>query len=182
MTMPDKALPEPEFSRSLRVADVPAEGLEVVLRATAGECTALARRFALGALDRLDVGGRVLRTGHGLRVDLRVEATVQQTCVVTLEPVTSVLVDEFACEFRRDVAEDGEFSLHWGEGDPPEPLVNERVDLGDLAADLLGAMIDPYPRRPDLPAPEEGRQEPTQTARAPAFERLKDWPGRRRGG
>jgi len=144
--MPDRAPPTPEFSRIFKVADVPRTGLDVTLTAGAAECAALARRFDLLGLENLSARGRLRPTAQGVRVALRVEALVHQACVVTLEPMASHLSDDLLCEFRRDLEDEAEISLEWGSEDPPEPLVNERVDLGDLVADVLGAMIDPYPR------------------------------------
>ena len=33
--------------------------------------------------------------------------------------------------------------------DPPEPIVNDVIDLGRVATDALFLGIDPYPRKPD---------------------------------
>ena len=44
-----------------------------------------------------------------------------------------------------------------GERDPPEPIVNGRIDLGAVTAEFLALGLDPYPRKPGVayePAPE----------------------------
>ncbi len=43
--------------------------------------------------------------------------------------------------------------------DPPDPIVNGRIDLGQLAAEFLALGLDPYPRKPGVefaPVVEDG--------------------------
>ena len=42
------------------------------------------------------------------------------------------------------------------EEDPPDPIVDGKVDLGALAAEFLALALDPYPRKPgaEFAAPE----------------------------
>jgi uncharacterized metal-binding protein YceD (DUF177 family) len=140
----------PEFSRAVAVADL--TGGEVRVEAGADEREALARRMELVALDGLDAtvrlvveeGGRVVR----LRGTLRAEVT--QSCVVTLEPVRSrieapierqyVVAEGPGMAAAVDIAPDGE--------EPPEPLVDGTVDLGEAVAEQLALEIDPFPRIP----------------------------------
>ena len=76
----------PEFSRIVPLARIPEAGREERLEAQPAECAALARRFAIPAVNRLravlrlrpEPGGAVLAEG-------RMEAEVVQDCVVTLE-------------------------------------------------------------------------------------------------
>ena len=42
--------------------------------------------------------------------------------------------------------------------DPPDPIVDGRIDLGALAVEFLALALDPYPRKPGAeftPPPEE---------------------------
>jgi hypothetical protein len=34
--------------------------------------------------------------------------------------------------------------------DPPDPIVNGRIDLGALASEFLALGLDPYPRKPGV--------------------------------
>jgi uncharacterized metal-binding protein YceD (DUF177 family) len=95
-----------------------------------------------------------------------VSATVGQTCVVTLEPVTNDvdeeidlvfmpkpipdrLVEKLQAEDDLSVEADAK-GIDWNKAwKEPEPLVNGRVDLGALAAEFLVLGLDPYPRKPD---------------------------------
>ena len=51
-----------------------------------------------------------------------------------------------------------------GGEDPPDPIVDGKIDLGALAAEFLALGLDPYPRKPgvafDPPEPQGGRDSP----------------------
>jgi uncharacterized metal-binding protein YceD (DUF177 family) len=155
MKKPERAtVPSPEFSRRIVVKDLPPEGTAQNLVADAAEREALTRRFDLLALDELEAAVEVWPLRGGLvRVEGRFRATVTQSCVVTLEPVTSRLEEMFAvlygppapltatAKVEVEVAPDEE------EG-PPEPIEDGEIDLGEAIAQQLALAIDPYPRAP----------------------------------
>ncbi len=164
-----------ELTRPLAVADIGAEPMLFDVVADAGERAALAKRFDLLALDSLT--GRVAvrrasaRDGSGevIRVRIDLDAAVVQRCVVTLEPVASSVSEVDAeVEFALD-ADTGEaareiaFSLD--DADPPEPLVGESIDIGELVAEHLALSLDPYPRSEGaaLDLPPEAEVEPRQS-------------------
>ena len=78
-----------------------------------------------------------------------VSAQAGQTCVVTLEPLDSVVEEPVDLLFTPQAAEvpAEEVSLRADE-EPPEPLVDGRVDLGAIATEFLLLGLDPYPRKP----------------------------------
>lgn len=151
--------PDP-WRAPVTVAHIPDTGLHRELEASAAERQAMAdlagvRDIPL-AQATFDVvpksGGRVQVTGH-------VRARVDQTCVVTLEPIESEIDEEvdliFApeAEVRRlaDLIEEGQDDHEPAEvADPPEAIVNGIIDLGRIATDALFLAIDPYPRKPGV--------------------------------
>lgn len=139
------------FSRPVAVADMTSEGLVLPLRATEAERQALARRFGLVSLPALAGEVRV-KTNFGGEIEVRgrFSATVEQTCVITLEPFSSSLEERFLLRFARGIAAAENAEEAWSSGDevPPEPIKGEMLDLGELVAQQLGLAIDPYPRRP----------------------------------
>jgi len=144
-----------EFSRVYRVDDLPPGGSTVTLIADATECAALARRVGLLALRGLTVRARlsprpvVRGVGRSVRVEGEFEAEVEQECVVTLEPVSSRVVDRFALAFADQVAPaESDLSIEPEADDEPEPLVDGAFDLGEAVAEVLALAIDPYPRAP----------------------------------
>lgn len=136
-----------EFSRFVdleRVSDA-----EVVhdIAATEEERAALAARFGLLAIDKLEARIRLRRTkGRAeLRLVGRLQAEVTQPCVVTLAPVENTVEEEFTVLYgsapaTADVEIDPEADALW------EPLPAAPLDLGELVAQELSLALDPYPR------------------------------------
>jgi uncharacterized metal-binding protein YceD (DUF177 family) len=144
------------WSYAVTVSKIPEAGLHQDIEANASQLTALAAlagvRSIADARASLDLmpsaDGRVLVTG-------RVIAAVEQTCVVTLDPVENVVDERIDVTFAppsqipkmpkvvtKEEGEDAEIP------DPPEPIVNGAIDLGRLVTELLILGIDPYPRKP----------------------------------
>jgi hypothetical protein len=68
--------------------------------------------------------------------------------------VTQELDDAFRLVFAEDVdegrdPESGEALLN-ANGDAPEPLTGNMLDVGEIAAEQLSLTADPYPRRPGI--------------------------------
>jgi len=160
----------PEFSRRVRAADLE-DGREtaVSLAADAAERAALARRFGLTDLVRLQAAVRLLRTGPLVTATADLEADVVQSCVVTLEPVPAAIRDRatrlYADPGPADEGEGGEeVVVQIDEDDPPEPIVDGAIDIGELVAEEMGLRLEPYPRSPgaafDAPAGEDALESP----------------------
>ena len=77
----------------VRLEDVPESGLHFDLVADEHVRAGLAALAGVPDMPRLEAAIDVARHGGGLRATGRVSATVEQTCVVTLEPVEN-RVDE----------------------------------------------------------------------------------------
>lgn len=141
----------PEFSRPVDVSSLEDGATERrTIAATPEECEALARRFGAASLEGLDAEVALTRRGRQLRVEIRFSAKVVQTCVVTLEPVRSVMNQSFSMVFDPDVRATGEFDEPLGvaDDDPPEPLRDETIDAGEAVAEMFGLALDPWPRKP----------------------------------
>ena len=140
--------PQP-WHAPVRFEDVPETGLHFDLVADEHVRAGLATLAGVRDMPRLEAAIDVARYGGGLRATGRVSATVEQTCVVTLEPVEN-RVDEaidviFVPSSTGDVADQNAAS----EADePPEVLSDGTADLGAIAAEFLLLGIDPYPRKP----------------------------------
>ena len=143
----------PEFSRLVAVDRVPLEGMTERIAADARECEALARRFGLVAIHALSAVLKLepWRRG-GLKVTGRLEARVEQTCVVTLEPFEATVKEDLTQHFSGQ-SEPGStpvvHSVESLEEDEPDVISGGSIDLGELVAETLGLSLDPYPRRPD---------------------------------
>lgn len=120
------------------------------VEATPGECDDLARFLGTVAVSRLQADVALTRRGRQIRADMHVRADVIQTCVVTLDHLDTALDEEFSLIFDPDVRPSGEFDepLSVTDDDPPEPLVDETVDVGVAVGEMMALVLDPWPRRP----------------------------------
>jgi uncharacterized metal-binding protein YceD (DUF177 family) len=101
-----------------------------------------------------------------------VHAELTQVCVVSLEPFAATVDEPIdvrfapgeAAETARRVKDDETETVEVGDEDPPDPIVDGKIDLGALAAEFLALGLDPYPRKPgvafDPPKPQDGRDSP----------------------
>jgi Large ribosomal RNA subunit accumulation protein YceD len=150
--MSAKAAAKIPWSFPVRRDDVPEKGLHLELVADEATRTAVAGIAGVRGVSRLTATFDVARQGGGLKVTGEVAATVEQTCVVTLEPMTTDLRDSIDLAFvppRADErADETDEEFDPGAEDEPEPLVEGTADLGVAATEFLLLAIDPYPRKP----------------------------------
>jgi uncharacterized metal-binding protein YceD (DUF177 family) len=118
---------------------------------------------------------KIAKQGKDIRVTGEVHASVTQECVVTLEPFTSEIVEEVDVRFASPAGpppsqpRDGArlsrrraqdlmehrpapapvIATH-EEDDPPDTIIDGKIDLGALAAEFMALGLDPYPRKPGV--------------------------------
>lgn len=153
----------PPFSRPVAVDSVGENGLRLDLAASDAECAALAEQDGLAAIRKLAVEAELTRRGRDrLHVKGRVRAVVAQTCVVTLEQFDAAIDEPFDVEFAPQAEAEAAYEKAMAEieaatdkaaalaeqPDPPDPIVDGKIDLGGLAAEFLALGLDPYPRKP----------------------------------
>ncbi len=152
-------LPTPEFSRPITVESVKIGKSERDIEATAKEREKLAERFNLLTLDRLSAHVRIIRKGQGDSIRISVSghlaAKVSQSCVITLEPISSDIQADFDTVFDSDAADlTTDYDLDPENEDMPEEIVDGVVDLGELVAQILAIEIDPFPRKDGIDSTE----------------------------
>lgn len=156
----------PEFSRLVRIDQIPAKGVEMDIKAKPAERTALADRFDLQSVDRLEATIRLKAMAGGalIRLDATIRADVVQTCVVSLEPVPASVEQEFSLTFGAPEPEEvgAELELSLDDEDPPDPIVDGAIDVGEAVAEHLALALDPFPRKPgvDFSGAGDGPSEP----------------------
>jgi len=142
----------PEFSRIVSLARLPERGREERLVASPAECAALARRFAIPAVNRMEAVVRLCPApGGGATVAGRLSAEVVQDCVVTLEPVVQAVEEEVALR----ILAPGESPSDDPEAPDEIEAEGDVVDLGEALAEQLSLALDPYPRAPGAEMPPE---------------------------
>lgn len=156
-----------EFSRTLPWVAVGPEGRRQTVRATEAECAALARRFGIPAVNALGAELELRVEGGGaIRARGRLRASVVQSCVVTLEPVTQALDEAVDLRFLPSGKEPSD-----EDPDGPDEIPTERgvMELGEALAEQLSLALDPYPRAPDatLPALDAVEEEDEPAAKRP---------------
>jgi uncharacterized metal-binding protein YceD (DUF177 family) len=166
MTQSERQSERP-WSVPVRLEEVPEQGRSFDMEADAAVRAAVARLAGVREVDQLAAHFDLRREGSDrLHVMGRVSATVDQTCVVTLEPLTNRVEETidvvYAPPQDLTLEEDEDDPIRaYAEADPPESLVNGAVDLGAIATEFLILGIDPYPRKPGAvfaapQGPEEG--------------------------
>jgi uncharacterized metal-binding protein YceD (DUF177 family) len=135
----------PEFSRRVELARLGALEAVYPLTADAREREALARRFDLLALDRLEAEVRLHRlSGEIVQVRGELAAEVVQACVVSLEPVSDSIRESFTLLYGPTEPE-GEVLIDL-ETEIVEPFDGTAIDIGEAVAQQLALALDPYPR------------------------------------
>ncbi len=152
-----------EFARPVPLDQI-AERVRVVeISASEGERRALAERFGLVALKRLEARVRLSRSGVFYRVEADWEADVVQACVVTLEPLENHLADHLVERYGPTDRQEVEIDLD-PETDDVEEIEGGAIDVGEAVAQALSLTLDPYPRKPGvtaaIPGEKEGREGP----------------------
>ncbi|MEK9644673.1 MAG: DUF177 domain-containing protein [Alphaproteobacteria bacterium] len=140
--------PAVEFSHVVDLEDLPEEGTEIALSADSDERAALAARFGLLSIDRMEARLSLtwLEPEEVLSMTGELTAAVVQTCVVSLEPVPAEISASIDVVFARDTDRSSEFVAP----EEAEPLEGETLDVGEFVAEELSLCLDPYPRHPDL--------------------------------
>jgi uncharacterized metal-binding protein YceD (DUF177 family) len=130
----------------VRLEDIPETGRTFALSADPSTLAAIARAAGVNGVSRLDAAFDVFRQGEGVKVTGTVAATVQQTCVVTLDPIENEVQENVDLLFSPRVPASSS-AIPTDETDAPEPLIDGSIDLGAIATEFLILGIDPYPRK-----------------------------------
>ncbi|MBB2202883.1 YceD family protein [Gluconacetobacter tumulisoli] len=162
-----------EFSRRIAVGRIALSGKDLTIEANQDECAALAVRFGLPAIRALSCRYRLTPGRQGeVLAEGWLAARVEQVCVITTDPFEDAMTETFAARFvpAERFREDEDLDP---EAMDEIPYERDTIDLGELAAEELSLILDPYPRRPgsvlpegvgqvDAPpaAPEEGEEGP----------------------
>ncbi|MDA5094318.1 DUF177 domain-containing protein [Aliiroseovarius sp. KMU-50] len=145
MTHQEDALP---YSHPMRVADLASnETTSFELIPTADQCRAIAADIDLPGLRKLRFTGTLSPLGkQDWKLDGHLGATVTQTCVVTLEPVTTRIEEDIKRHWIAGLVVNPEGDeIEMPEDVTQEPL-GDVIDLGDVAVEALALSLPLYPR------------------------------------
>ena len=135
------------FVHQLRIDQI-RDGDRLDLIADDADRQSIADRLGIARIDRLEAHAALSRTGDLVRAKGRITAALDQSCVVTGEPVASHIDEAFELMFMPPPppgAADEEIEL--GESDCDVVFYDGGlIDLGSAIGDTLALSIDPYPR------------------------------------
>ena len=135
------------FAHHLRLERIH-DGERIDLIADEAERQAIAERFGLQSLERLEAHATLTRKGEAVRAEGRILAALDQSCVITGEAVPAHVDEAFEIAFLPEpqvARSDEEIEL-----DPSECDVvfhdGSTIDLGSASADTLALGLPAYPR------------------------------------
>jgi uncharacterized metal-binding protein YceD (DUF177 family) len=134
------------FADAVRIDSI-RDGDRLDLTANERQCTAIAERLGLGAVDRLEAHAILERQGEVVRVKGRLLASLAQSCVVTGQPVPAHVDEPFSLVFVPAPENGGEEEVELGPEDCDTVFYDgASIDVGSAIADTLALSLDPYPR------------------------------------
>ena len=144
---------EAVFSRVVSLAEF-AEPIDGRIEATSQERKQLVELFGIESLESFTFDYKLQPAGTDrAHLSGEIHAELTQLCSVTLEPVQET-VDETVSldcwpqeQIRREDAAAPQADPQALPAEPPAPILNGRVDVGALAAEILASAINPYPRK-----------------------------------
>ena len=143
---------KPEFSRPERLDTIGERERIVEIAATEDERAALAKRFALLSITRLDARLGIKRTDSGIVVKGRVTGAAVQACSVTDEPLDTQIDEPVALLFVDQLVSEGDEVELSDDALDTVAIEGGTIDLGEAAADTLALSINPFPRGPNAAA------------------------------
>jgi uncharacterized metal-binding protein YceD (DUF177 family) len=140
--------PEPELSHAVRFDRIGTGVVTVTLAPNANTRARIAGRFELLSLDRFnaELTVRRRRDSGWIEVSGSVSAAVVQACVVTTDPVAAEVEAVIHELFDDSGAVDPDEIDIDPLADTPEPVLGDRLDVGEIAVQAFGLALDPYPR------------------------------------
>jgi uncharacterized metal-binding protein YceD (DUF177 family) len=142
---------ENEFQRIIDLDSSTTFGNSITLTANDDEKKALAERF--GLLDLSSLSATIVITVDDIQKCFRVEGTLcaelMQKCIISLKPVPESINAPFSVLLVMETTQkqEQEEEINW-EADV-EYITDSKVDVGEIVAQYLSLMMDPYPKCAD---------------------------------
>ncbi len=156
------------FSHPFRVPDLAArKPTRFDIRPDAAAKARIAAALDIPAVETAHIQGELRSAGkRDWVLEARLDATVTQTCVVTLAPVTTRIEEAVVRRYLADMPEPQGDEVEMPEDDSAEPL-GDIIDVGAVLVEALALALPPYPRV-------EGAELGSISATAPGAEPLGD--------
>lgn len=181
-----------EWSHFVESDKIDVKPYQLKIKANAAERKALSQR--LGVLEIESLSADLIMQRNQINKSIEIEGTItadiKQACVITADPVEEHIKETFKAWYadtsgavslskvKRDRLPDIEKAEQpmIEESDDPEPVVNGKIDLGELVTQHLSLGLNPYPRSKDAEWPETaGSAEDENALYDNPFAALKEW-------
>ena len=155
MSVPDNDL----FSFEVKVSHVSANPITVRISADAADLKRLGKQWGVLEVQSFEAELQLGRWKRdGVRVKGHLKSSIVQECVVTLDPVTQQIEEDFETVFlpensrlaKRTLECNGEMFVDPDGPDLPEVFSGDSIDVGAVAAEFAALLIDEYPRKEGL--------------------------------
>ena len=167
---------ETERNYILNVSDLHSVEREIQIDAGPEECAAIAGRFGILRIESFNaLCTAALWRRKGVCLKGRIRAQLEQSCVITLEPVPEDIDIPFKAFFwpaqhageLPDPGLSGEVFSDILSDDSPELFENDEINAGEAVLEYFALAIDPYPKKPDASTVQD-REKPEEKASAPS--------------
>ena len=147
------------FTRMLAVETVPDTGLDINVSASEAECDVLTEACGLVAVHDFEADFQVRKLDQTrFKITGNLRACVTQTCVVSLEPFETLVRADLDVDFAplsqlassKMTLGGASAAAFLGGEDPPDPIIDGKIDLGALALEFLILNLDIHPRKPGV--------------------------------
>lgn len=151
-------------SHMIRFADLPTrKRTPFKLAPDAAGRAALAQDLDVLEVRKLLVEGALVASGrHDWQIEAKIGATVAQACVVTLDPVTTRIDDDFVRHYTSQTEEPDDLEVEVPVDETPDPLP-ESIDLYDVVIEALILALPAYPRKDGVDSGTVSFTEPGKT-------------------
>lgn len=145
---------DPDFSRVVRVDNIGGKEQKLELRASDSALLGVGARLGLERLNALEAKISLHRHGErGVCVNVDFSADLVQSCVVSLESVASRVTDTFTVICDEETESSDHIDIDPLADDPPEPIIDGKIDVGEFVVQHLSLVIEPYPRASGVAEP-----------------------------
>ncbi len=189
----DEPIQENEWSHFIESEKIGLKPMTIALELEHNNLPQLCKRLGLHSINDLRADLTLVRNqiNKVIHIEGRIQATIEQECVVTMEPVSEQVSDEFEAWFaepsqavsftkakreRMSLKEQDEQPII-EEFDDPEAVIDGKIDLGELVTQHLSLALNPYPRAESAEFGEKnvGLEDAPDGTYDNPFAALKDW-------
>lgn len=144
----------PVWPRVLKLHELGAGPLRILLEASADDCAAISRELGLESLAALTADISALPWFDGVEIAGSFRAEVEQICGVSLDSFHQTVSGAILVRVvpanspHAEVPESGDFELDPDAPDAPDTLVNDAIDVSGYVVEHLALELEPFPRKP----------------------------------